>query len=450
MPAKIWRRSLGPRLAAWGISLDLLSKAAGTYLSQIILAGLSLVSSIVVARLLGPAGRGEYAVAAAIGMTGVQLGNLGLPASNTYCLGRDRTLLSGLHANAIVLSFAAGGSASAVVACVVLFRSALAPVHGVLLPLALFWIPFGLAYLLSQNLLVGLHEMRAFNLIELGNKVLALFLIGCLFALHGVTAARIFGVTFAALLLSLSLSFARLRRLASDRLAPSLALFRQGIGLGLRAHVVCFLGFLLLRVDLLMVKYLLGPEQAGYYSIAANIADYILLLPTSLALILFPRLSAMSEIQRQWRITSSTAWGAAALLLPLTAVCALLARPVVQAAFGKAYLPSVTPFLLLLPGVFCLGLETVVVQFLNRVGLPLRVVVAWLTACIINFAINLWAIPRHGLSGASVASSVCYSLMLILVLWIARRERNLPVGRGAGIVPPAQQRGSVQAISGGC
>ncbi len=423
-PAKRWHCSLAPALAAWGISLDLFWKVAGTYFSQIILAGFSLASSIVVARLLGPAGRGEYAVAAAIGIIGVQFGSLGLPASNTYYLGRNRQLLSGLHANSIVLSFAVGGSASAVFAGVVLLRPALAPVHGLLLVLALCWVPFGLAYLLNQYLLVGLREVRAFNLIELANKVLALSLIGCLLVLHGITTDRVFAVTFAALLCSLSFSFARLRRLAPGRLAPSLALFRQGLGLGLRAQAVCFLGFILLRVDLLMVKYMLGSEQAGYYSIAANMADYILLLPTSLALILFPKLSAMEEPHRRWGVAGRVTWGAAALLLPLAGVCALLARPIVQGAFGKAYLPSVTSFLLLLPGVFCLGLETVMVQFLNSIGLPLSVAFAWLAACVTNIAINLWAIPHYGISGASMASTICYCLILILVLSIVRRERK--------------------------
>ena len=48
-------------------SSDFIGKVAETYLTRIFLMDLALVTTVVVARLLGPAGRGYYAVAAATG-----------------------------------------------------------------------------------------------------------------------------------------------------------------------------------------------------------------------------------------------------------------------------------------------------------------------------------------------------------------------------------------------
>jgi len=354
----------------------------------------------------------------------VQFGNLGLHTSNTYYVGKDRRLLAGLLANSLVVSLIVGGLASGVVTCSETSRPAMLPVHGFLLVLALCWVPFGLAYLLSQNLMVGIHEVRAYNTIELGNKALALCSIAILIAFGERSPALFLAVVLGALVCSLTVSVARLRRLAARPLLPSLALFRRGIGMGLRVYLACFFAFLVIRLDLLMVKYMLGSEQAGYYSIAANIADYILLLPASISLILFPKLTAMGDRSRQWNVAGKVTWGAAAILLPLIAVCALVAHPAIRIAFGKAYLPAVAPFLLLLPGVFCLALETIVAQFLASIGFPLIVVFAWMAACVLKIGINFWAIPHYGIKGASLASTICYSVMLLLVLWIVRAQRK--------------------------
>jgi O-antigen/teichoic acid export membrane protein len=62
--------------------------------------------------------------------------------------------------------------------------------------------------------------------------------------------------------------------------------------------------------------------------------------------------------------------------------------------------------------------------FLNSTGLPPSVVIAWLTTCVLNIVIALWAIPRYGIKGASVASAICYSVMLLSVLRIVRAQRK--------------------------
>src|SRR5215469_11623696 len=84
--------------------IDFCRQVAGTYATQISALVLGLLVSIAVARSLGPAGRGEYAVAMAIGTLGVQFGNLGLHASNTFQVATDRRHLPVLLANSLATS----------------------------------------------------------------------------------------------------------------------------------------------------------------------------------------------------------------------------------------------------------------------------------------------------------------------------------------------------------
>jgi O-antigen/teichoic acid export membrane protein len=401
-------------------SLDFVWKVLETYASQIGVLGLGVFTTVVAARILGPIGCGQYAVAVAIGAVGVQLGNMGLHTSNTYVVAKNRELLPVLLANSLLASALIGGVSASFAGFFFAVRSALAPVNGTLLALSLVWIPIGLAQQLAQGLLVGVQETRAYNQIELAKKAFALFFIGLLILIRKITPATVFTAGLVALMSSLILSLARLWRVFPGRLTPSLSLFKWNFGMGAKAYLASFFAFLVIRLDLLMVKYMLGAEQAGYYSIAANLADCVLLLPTAVAMILFPKLSAMRDPAQKLRFAGKAALGAGALLLLLVALAGILAKPVVQSMFGTPFLPAVGAFVLLLPGILFLGIQIVVVQFLNSMGFPRSVVVAWFLSCLLNIGMNLWAIPKYGIRGASIVSSVCYTLMAFLVFAIIR------------------------------
>jgi O-antigen/teichoic acid export membrane protein len=82
------------------------------------------------------------------------------------------------------------------------------------------------------------------------------------------------------------------------------------------------------------------------------------------------------------------------------------------------------------------------VQLLNSEGFPPVIVVAWIINTIINVAINFWAIPRYGITGASAVSSACYFLIFLIVsavVWKRNYARHHPA------VPVPQVNGSLSA-----
>jgi O-antigen/teichoic acid export membrane protein len=409
------------------VGSDFFRKAVSTYATQVAVVFIGLLTSAVVARILGPVGRGQYAVAMAVGLLGVQFGNLGLHVSNTFYVAKDRKLLPVLLANTMLLSFVGGGVGAALLGTLFFLAPKWAPVNGTLLVLALAWVPFGLAYLLTQNLLMGIQRVRTFNQVELSNKLGAFFLISALILWKHVTPATVLAATLSALAVSFGVSAYALSKHLPESPTPSLQVFRKNLSVGSRAYLVAVFGFLVLRIDLLMVKYLLGAEQAGYYSVAGTMADYILLLPAAVGAVLFPRLSTTGQTEQNCRHTVLAALGTAAVLLPIVLVAAPGARVAIRIVFGQRFLPAAGAFLLLLPGVFFLGVEVVLVQFLNSLGFPRSVVGAWFVTCLLNIGANLWAIPRFGIAGASVVSSISYTLMFLFVLLTVYRSRVAPV-----------------------
>ena len=405
------------------VSVQLWRVAAGTelrrnvfetYGTRLLVVAVTFTTAVVIARELGPTGRGFYAVAATVGAIGVQFSNLGLHLSNTYYVAKDRALLPALIGNTLAVVS---------VACVVMAMSGigfvfwpkLSPVHGPLMLLALASVPVGLAYLLTQGLLLGVNEVRAYNQIECGSKLLVLALICVPALVHRGTVELFFGMTLSSVMLSFFWALSRLRRVSTVPPALSLAVFRQTISTGINAYMILFFGFLVLRIDLLMVKYMLGAKEAGYYSISQVLAENTMMFAVVVGLLLFPKLSATKEKEERVRLANKAILVTAALMFPVVVIAALAAGPIISIAFGRNFLPAVAPFAWLMPGTYFLGIETVMVQFLNSEGFPSIIVVAWIADTIINVALNFWAIPRYGITGASIVSSACYFLIFLIV-----------------------------------
>lgn len=415
-----------------------LGKVAETYVTQISLIAIGMVTTVCVARVLGPEGRGLLAVAVALSGMGVQFGNLGLNASNTYYVAKDRSLLPKLLGNTLVISLGLVGISASIIYLVLQGRPQWAPVHGNLLVLAFAWVPFGLAYMLLQNLLLGVQEVRAYNKIELVSKLLILVFIGFLFFSGLVSTERMFLAYFVALLFSFVWAFWKLYGLLERPLGVSVELFGSNVRLGIKAYLICLFYFIVLKADILLIKHFTGPVDAGYYSVATAVSGYLATLPTVVAAILFPTLSAMTSVEEKLRMAKRATMWTGALLGLLVLVASFSAKLMVRILFGKAFLPAATAFIWLAPGAFFLGIEAVIVQFLNSLGYPKSIVGVWFAVVLLNLGANFIAIPRYGIVGAAAVSSLSYLVVLLAILGLVRghSSKGSPVPAGSQLMQP--------------
>jgi O-antigen/teichoic acid export membrane protein len=395
-----------------------------TYFTQVAVVLLGFVNSILVTRLLGPEGRGLFAVAITLAAVGVQVSNLGLHSSNTYRVARDPGLLSVLVANSFAVCALAG--ALALTAHLGLGTwPELAPLRNPLLALALAAIPLGLANLLLQNLLIGTQRIHAYNVIDLTTRVLAVLLVASTAFLGLVRPEVVFGLIQATVVLSLGWSYLRLREQFGRQVGPSWPALRAGLGYGLRAYFGSLFAFLVLKSDVLLVNYLRGPAETGYYSIAVGLADILLMLPAVVGTVLFPRLSAAADLGEKWRLTRRVL-AVIAPAVPLALLVVLLgARPFIRLAYGPAFEPAFPAVAWLLPGIGCLAVNMVLMNLFASCGMPAVVVYSPLLALAVNVGANLVVIPRLGFVGASITSSAAYLLMLLISLGYLR-YRLLP------------------------
>ena len=73
------------------------------------------------------------------------------------------------------------------------------------------------------------------------------------------------------------------------------------------------------------------------------------------------------------------------------------------------------PLLILLPGVIAISLGKVLCSYLGGIGKPVFATYASLAALIVNIGLNVLLIPKWGIAGAALATSISYSLDTVII-----------------------------------
>jgi O-antigen/teichoic acid export membrane protein len=386
---------------------------------------LGVCSSVLTARLLGPTGRGMLATFFAITAVGVQFGNFGLHAANTYFVSKDKNILSTLLSNSLFVSYAVMCPLIALVGFFFAIFPKTTPLQGWPLVFSLALIPFGLSAMLLRNLLLGIGNVRLFNWLNLSGKILGFAIAVFFFWTHNDSIVQLSGAYCLPVMGGVGLALFGFRQHLFKLPRFSTTLFVETLSYGFRAYVAAFFSFLVLRSDLLIIKYMLGAKDTGNYSIAVAMVDLLYIFPTVLGALLFPKLSAMGDEKAKLQLVKKTLAFVAVSMVLICVAAALLAKPATSLLFGSEFLPAVPAFLWLLPGIVMLSVSTIIMNFLASVGLPPIAVYSAAAAAILNVVANLILLPRLGIIGASIASDAAYGLMMgvgLTYLFVVRRE----------------------------
>lgn len=369
-------------------------------------------SSIITARYLGPEGRGIFFYWITLAAFAIQFGNLGLHSSNTYYLLKGRARFSMLAANSLWVSVVLGGTLSGLLVIFLWAGSESLEGQWLLLAPVLFLIPSGLYFMLGANLLVADGRIFDYNGFELINRYLGLAATWFTSWYWGTPEALLVATCVISVLICLPLYF-RLRALDKNA-GPSWKLFLDGLGYGMRAYVVAGIGFAVLRLNVLLLEQLADVETLGAWSIAAQLLDVIVVIPSAAALIWLPRIMRSKD---PYDLMHSQLRMMAIVLALVCAVAASLGSDAILFLYGEHFASAYTMLLWGLPGSFALGLTSVLSQYLACVGIPFVLVFIWLTGLVVEFGFAIWLVPSQGGSGAMMSLTAAYLIVLGMV-WV--------------------------------
>lgn len=385
--------------------------------SRVFATGLLFLATVIVARTLGPEGQGLYTLAITLAATVTQFANLGLHTGNIYQLARDPKLVSPIIGNSLVISVLFGGLAAALAVATSYSGSEMNELSIACLCLGAAMAPCRLFFTLGGNIFVGLHQIRTFNVMMVLNYSLVLLCVIAAAVLRPTIDSFLWGTLTGWLLANLAL-LAVLLRQVNFRITCSWSVFKDGFTYAAKAYIVCLLGFLMLRANVFLLQGLspsadIGRYEVGLYSVPSNLMDALNLLPTSLALVLFPRL-IKNEGSNRWSMTMKGTAAIALFMLVACGLMALLAEPAVKFAFGEEYLPALDAIRWMLPAAFFCGLTSVTSQYVAAIGFPVPVIGIWAIGLCVLVGSSFPLIPLWGSVGAAMALSLSYAVVFVL------------------------------------
>ena len=396
---------------------SLWQKIAWTFATRLLMVFNSVAAGVIVAHWLGAEGVGALAVINVAVATVVQVGSFGLPSSNTYFIARDQAQFRTAALNSLIFAVTGGSLlALGLSALAVLRPDWFGFVPTDLIRVAAFSIPFQLITLIGLNILLAVGKIREFNLLDLAgqsfvliNAVLVLILLK-----RGLTALVILN-TAASVLVSLvitALLVISAKKLVQSKWRADMSLLRRMITYGLKFHISILAGAIIIRADLLVVNHFRGAAEAGVYSVASQFALLLMLLPGVIATLLFPRVTSEQDARGETTCQVSRYTTLIMFLCCLAAVPLSLLLPVI---YGRAFADASALLLILLPGVYLIGLESVLVQHFNALGLPRAIPLYWVVTLVMNLILVFALVPRFGAQGAAIASSISYAVIFGLV-----------------------------------
>jgi len=402
------------------------AKAFGSFVSGVALTiGTRLLmllgivsSSVIVARWLGPEGLGSLAVLNNTIILALTIGNLGLTSANTYFIAKDRKTLAPVWANAI--AFALLGGTLVGVTVVMLAKVHPALFGGVTVDLVLIAaisIPFQFVVLLGLNVLLAMDRIRQLNLLDAMTPALILLnAIVVLVVLRSNLKVLVSFNTAAAVLISACMFWAIARLVARQKeraaFRPNGPLLKGAIGYGLRFCIPLMAAVLLFRVDLLIVNHFRGAAEAGVYAVASQVVNSLTMVPGVIAMLLFPRVASYQDPRGEFAVQVTRHTSFIWLFMCAAAAGGSFLLPLV---YGARFADATIQLLILLPGIFLIGIESVLVQHFTGTGLPIAIPVFWLITLGTNIGLNLALVPRYGARAAAVNSALSYALIFAFV-----------------------------------
>ncbi len=385
-----------------------------------------LVSGITAARLLGPDGRGTYALAILVPIIVGQLCALGVPQAVAYFLSREAGSAS-VIARTIIFLFT--GQTLVTIALLTIavsyFVENQAPALSDIVP---WLVAVGPSILLQQYglaLLQGAKRFRPFNLMRFVSPFamaiisVALFLLERSSVLEFIVAWSLVQIltaiaTYAAALLSLRDSPRQVGTSASEWPGKLVRFGTKGM-VGYVSPLQAF------RLDQLVAGFWLSHASLGMYVVAQAFTNLPLLVSQSASMVAYPIIAGKrgtaAAIHLAFRLIGVATLFNLVLLLLLWALLPFL----LPFFFGDDFLGAIPVARALLVGAFFFSLRRVVVECARGLGRPEISSVSEVGMYPVLIAAGFFLIPAYGIMGVAVSVALAQFFSFVWSAWFATK-----------------------------
>lgn len=409
-----------PQAAEAGVRRSFLVDSAGSFVMMGMCLAVRLATNVLIARFLGPAGKGAITlVQLLVGQANSYL-VLGLDTAIVHFVGRRGWSPPVIAARVLGLAISLGALGFLFLSVLLLtaFRNVIPGELQFLTLLLAATVPLTLSGFFLRGIIRACGRiLEEWTLTFLTALTILIGVAVALFA--GGGAPGVLWALLAASVIAAGYNFVLAWRIGILKSPPVLDWkgSKELVSYGAKLHVGNVLESLNDRFDMYIVAFFLGTSAVGIYSVSVVVAELLWLLPGVLSSVLMQRVATRSDeganaiMGPMNRLT--------ALVMFVAAVgAALLGGFAIRLVFGEAFADAYLPMVLLLPGVWAMGLWKNLTSDLSVRGYPTYKGYTAGMAVLVTIVLDFALIPVWGVPGAAAASTVAYWAAFLMALHI--------------------------------
>jgi O-antigen/teichoic acid export membrane protein len=404
------------------------------------------ITTIVLARVLGPRDWGAYSIATSLLLILAAATTLGVDQGIAYFVGARKWEPRAAFGSALRMAAVAGTLGAAVgLAARAVVPSAFAGLPFWLVAVTAAGVPFSLALVYASAVALASDRYEASMTMPAVQAALLLAV--------SIPAAVWFGRSGAVVALTMATVAAALgavvwaRRRLPQAGPTQPGQLRRAISFGIKGYGANALQLVNYQLDLFILAAVASATAVGQYALAVSATTLLILLPRALSAVLYPRVARLSatgdEAAREMVETKSLRH--VSLIVGVTTVCMAAALELlVVPVFGEGYRPAINLGLILLPGAAAIGLSTVLAATVVGRGKPIYSLYGAFIVTPITIVLYATMIPWLHASGAALASTISYLGSFLFFCVFYRRvtaRRVLPL-----LVPTRSEFADLRAL----
>lgn len=393
----------------------------------------SFFSSLITARYLGVELKGEYNYLITVGSFLWTLLDLGIYRSYPYLIRKFPNKINNLFKWATLTFIIEIVVLSCTGLLFINFWSKVLSYNFKPIYMLLFigYMTFSKYFMQLQSIFMGMDRIIDQSIGDLlyGGLTFLLFLIGFIF-LHNVDRLA---VILAGMVIAMGIGiayFIKQYNKVDFKENLDLKFIYSAYSYGIRVFLSSIIIMLLIRVDIVLIKRMLGFREVGIYSIAAHIVDMLQVASNLVGGYLFVKLSDTEDDFTKWQLMKKIMMLFGAFLTVANLAFVLLGKILLRILYGIDFVPAYGVYLWLIPASYGLSFGSFFNNYLNSKGFPPITILIPAISLGLNIGLNLLMIPRWGLIGAAIASGIAYLLWFFLIIIYEQRRTKgamLPV-----------------------
>jgi O-antigen/teichoic acid export membrane protein len=399
---------VGDSLLMWGANM------AGVFIS--------VIATIFVTRALGPEGRGVYTWLMTLAGIGSNIAVFGLDTSNRrLAVSQPDKIPELLQLNIrIILGL---GSAVAVLLAAVAAGMGMAQGSALAIIMAVVTVPLSALTMAIGAMFVAQQKIARAAGVGFWPKVFGAVVSAALVIMGAVSVETAVGGSLLVAVAAMGMVLWWMRGSLQGARQTAFWPYVRTVWRTCSATYLAGLAYYLMqKVDVLMIGYYMGEAPTGYYGVASNLVDLMIMPISLIAWMLASRVAVAHKAGEATGLTRQVVALTMGLAVIGSAFTWVIAPWLVRFLFGEAFDEAANVLRLLCFAVVGLSFFMLMHNLLLATGRARYLAWPAVVGCAVNVLLNMVLIPQYGLWGACVASIIAYPLAGVVAYGLLRKR----------------------------